>query len=440
MVTKSHWAWCSPGVIPYATDVAATMPARDPAVATIEVQPTHLPDGRTRIDVDGLDLALSKLKPIPSQFQRPTVVDLSSSTYIAHDALLYLGAIARFRAIRRQATRIRLSQNARLFDFLRSWRFFEFIGHCTGNGVLNSVTIDSARYLLRQRSQPPRYVRVIQTPNNGYESLLHREQFEITPIDLKSDAWRAATILQEKWLEKHLISVLDILLGGEGKRVATHIVMEAVLNAASHPNATMAYLSSQISAKPEAPWEYPILELSIWDDGESVGETLARTRKRSGEITSPAFGQVKEVFNVELQRSTGRTERRILTSSESNLPSAFSYLNVAAFMLGVSSRPERRNLSDSRPPASEATEDPLPAAARDFGGIGLYLVRRTAIDLFGGQIHYATGDYRYKITAAEEANTYRVEVIYQGSTSWPLKGNLLRMVLPLRSRPTRGFK
>jgi hypothetical protein len=391
-----------------------------------------LPDSNGRVSADSLDECWARNREI--EFEPHVVLDLSRSTYLTHDTLFLLGALGRARAWKGQSTRLRLNQNKRLFDFLRSWRFFEYYANVCDQTLEESLTQDSWTYLDNQ-TEPPRYVQMMQGPGGGYESLLLREQFEITPIDLELNPLRAASSLRDRWLEVHLVGILEKLLKRDerkidGRRVATHIILEMVLNAASHAGAAMAYLSSQIDPPTKDRVERS-LHISVWDDGLSMADTLARALRDVGSIQSPAYGAIDEVFEVSVMGRRARESKVVLSSSQTKLPSHPALLNVVAFMLGVSARPDEKRPSWVHKTLIGDPSILLNDEVIDHGGLGLYLVRTTAVDLFGGSITYKTGSYRYRIEAGTSKRTYRVSAHLTEDQACPVKGNLLEVSLPL---------
>jgi hypothetical protein len=391
-----------------------------------------LPDSSGKVSADCIDDCWKRNREM--EFEPHVILDLSRSTYLTHDTLFLLGSFGRARAWKGQSTRLRLSQSTRLFDFLRSWHFFEYFANACDVTLEESLTRDSWTYLEAQK-EPPRYVQMMPAPGGGYESLLLREQFEITQIDLQLNPLRAASSLRDRWLEVHLVGILERLLKRDerkidGRRVATHIILEMVLNAASHPGAAMAYLSSQIDP-PANVHAGRALHISVWDDGLSMADTLTHALRDVGSIQSPAYGGVDEVFEVSVTGRRARESALVFKSTQPELPRHPALLNVVAFMLGVSARPDEKRPSWVHRSLFGDPSSPLNDEMIDHGGLGLYLVRTTAIDLFGGTITYKTGHYRYRIDAGPSKRTYRVAASLTEDLTCPIKGNLLEVSLPL---------
>lgn len=358
----------------------------------------------------------------------PVVLDLSRLEYLNHEALLYLGALVRFRVLRNQDTLFELPKHQRVWEFMRAWNFPQFIAAVVGRPFGEVLTMDSRVRFERDQTSFPRYAKVIELPGGGLSELLPTGHFQITPIELSANPFRAATIAQASWLERHTLSILNAYLGGEGDRVGSLVVLEAVLNAAMHAEAQMAFTSSQIVLPHmQGPSGRRTLQIAVWDDGLPLAATLKRRTENGQTITSPAFEAVQETFRVRLIRSTGREEVRILHSGSSELPEDFPWLTVAAFMAGVTSLPDR--------PAQQPGKDDR---GRDIGlnfpGMGLHYIRRNVLNLWNGSIRYWANSYRFSMRASDLQDYYDVMVQYRPRDSWPLQGNLLYLDIPLDGR------
>lgn len=382
----------------------------------------------TLTDGISLDKAWARFVTTNRGNHHQLVLSLRNMSFIDHDALLFIGALVRFRELHGFETKLELPKEDSAWEFLRAWRFPEFlsaVGHRPFESYLTAR--DLARYL-RDRTQFPRYVKVIDLPSGGAEELLSTQSFWLTPIRLDYNPMRSATLAQNRWLERHLVSVLNAYLNGEGDSIGKMVVLEAVLNAAMHPDATLAYTSAQIVMPRRNESAEPRLQIGIWDDGQPMASTLRSTLNRGESITSPAFGAIEESFRVRLVRSNGREDIRLLSPSEANLRHQVPWLSVAAFMSGVSSKPERQSIS---------TGDHIrrPFSDENYPGMGLRYIRRYVLDLWNGEIRYWFNHYRMVMRSSEEPNVYDVSLFYRPTTSWPLQGNLLYLDIPLTRPP-----
>ncbi|MFL6108103.1 MAG: hypothetical protein ACJ72L_14165 [Marmoricola sp.] len=356
----------------------------------------------------------------------PTVLDFSAMDYLDHETLLYIGALFRFRTVSGSETFISLPPEGPVWDFLRAWKFPEFIATVAGKDFSDVLTEGSRARYERDRHTYPEYTKVIDLPGGGTTELLPTAHFLITPIGLKQNPLRAATIARDSWLEKQTTKILDAYLGKHGERVGELVVLEAVLNAAMHPEATMAFTSSQIVLP--GPDNHPkgrTLQIAVWDDGLSLAQTLKKRLDRGESITSAAFGEFDETFNVRLTRASGREEFRALKSNRASIYPDFPWLTVAAFMGGVSSLPDR---------SGDHTGDGIrhPRLRSNAPGMGLRYIRKNVLNLWGGSIRYWVGSYRFTMTATDDPDVYTVHTYYRPNDAWPLQGNLLFIDIPLK--------
>lgn len=359
-------------------------------------------------------------------------LDLTQCTYLSHSALLYIVAMARRRHLTGLQTRLALPRSWRVIDYLRAWRFPDAMELVCDAPFADLVDNDS-RSRLAGMAPVSRYESVIVTPEGGRESLLPVSFFAITPIRISSPVTpelfrtspeRAATAERDKWLNIHIRSVLDRYLNDFGDTVGTRIVYEAVLNAASHPGAELGFASAQIlkhrtgqsKGLPSA------LEVAIWDDGRTFVQTLGGQIERQLPITSEAYGKRDERFRVALSGPRGVLEPLELDSRKKEIPTSPPALMISAFMLGVTSRPDRPPTIDEY---GKLSEDP---------GLGLYYVRRAAIDKFGGAIDYFAGQFHATIRASRERWHYEASVDYSPETRADIAGNLLIVRIPLDSK------
>ncbi|WP_328858103.1 hypothetical protein OG579_03415 [Williamsia herbipolensis] len=232
-----------------------------------------------------------------------------------------------------------------------------------------------------------------------------------------------------------MAAVLDQYLDNQGRRIATHVVLEAVLNAASHPKASMAYTSSQFIREDyvlDALQRGPYLEVAIWDDGDPIAYTLQQAIHDGREVKSAAYGFVEEEFTVKLVRTaTGQPEIRILSTKNPGIDYNFPWLTVSAFLAGITSRPRAQGANSKSTPGIRGSEEELPAELWDRGGIGLYLIRKNVIDLFKGRIRYMCQNYRMSMSSGGDRGVYDVLIQHRPDNSWPLRGNLMILEIPL---------
>jgi len=371
----------------------------------------------------------------------PIVVNLGHVTHLAHDCLPYLLALFQQRQVgetERPNTRLRLPDSGTVTDFLRAWGLPDALVEITGFRFEDLLHEHSRR---RFRALPPfsRYEQVIDRPDGGQETLLPTSFFSLTVIrppalgllpGLASTPERIAAYERERWLQDRVRSVLDYYLDGDGDLVGSKAVHEAVLNAASHPKATIGYVSSQlIRGIPRGRKRGPVeaLEVAIWDNGQTYSETLRGRIAQGLDVRSSSFGSKYESFDVEIPRDDGLPPDTLtLVSQMGEFDAEYQrhvtdeVLSVAAFMLGVSSEPDATRF------------DPLTGEVRnDPAGSGLHDIRDVVIDQFGGEVFYRTSRLGVTIKRKGSLGSYSVEVLLAGRDEPPIAGNTLLFRIPL---------
>ena len=409
----------------------------------------------------------------------PVLLDLSENTYLDQEVLLYLVAILTDRAPFHLETLIELplrgrepveqappaddsdlepeisppdhatpasdepeaeeAPRDRIVEFLHSWQLPRAVELATKRDFTDFLTETSRARLAAVTPQDSQYTKVMETRYNGRQSMLPETYFALTPIKLGAGPAAAAAIVTKDWLDAHIVSVLDRYLNGLGSRVGSYILHETIVNAARHPGATVAFTSAQVMYKryeheDAIPRE---LVLAVWDDGNSFADTLASGLGGAG-VRSPAYGAEEDEFTVQFADRDDEHESRPihLVSGQETLPTGDPDLIVAAFMLGITAIPDDRNRDEEAIAMLKAlSEDLLPPGLELFGGLGLHLVRRNVIDLFGGSIQYISGGYRLSLLGEGQTGKYRGFLTKRELLGPQARGNLLVVRLPLGDRP-----
>lgn len=373
-------------------------------------------------------------------------IDLRNVTYLEHEALLLVFALACDAWDRRGFVEIGLPTSTTVLNFLRAWRFPEAIENALNVRFVDVLTDESKIRYAKLKDLPNDYDEVVVTPDGGRASLLHRSFFELQALQISRDAFdiedvvrRAATVKKDQWLDVHILGILDNYLAQKnyGDRIATNVVYEAVRNAALHPKAKLAYCSSQIKREDlgkdehgKQVWGEPIwIEVSIWDDGESILDTLKVALGNELPITSSVYGLDDETFEVEVRDEGGPGRATVLRTVGNLKIDTDTALMASAFMLGVTSQPNRppdETYSENYPPGTD-----LKTLVRGRPGAGLYVLRTTVIDDFNGSIQYLSGRHRLSIQGTGAPGKYQFCVASGGSRELTVKGNLLIVRIPL---------
>jgi hypothetical protein len=358
-------------------------------------------------------------------------IDLSEVEYLDQECLLYLLGLICKRQEDGFATRLHLPRSEAVFTHLRAWRFLEALDSLMADGLYPILSDDSRSRLTQFHPSPPEYLRPADRVEGGRTALLPVSLFSISPIDLSLGAEVAADRVRGSWLNDHVVTVFDRHLRGFGERVATDVLYESIVNAATHSGADRAFMSAQLFAQPRPDRGSAVhqreLVITVWDNGVSFSDSLLRGLRRFGHIKSPAYGLVPEAFDLEFHDIAANTVvSRLVDDVEQLSLDDVAESSLAAFLLGVTALPSRGEHSYSSPGSQ-----PSPTADLS-GGLGLYIIRRAVVDLFKGSLYYASGSVRAEVRSSGTIGRYAAELTRMSASGPNVGGNLLvaRMQLP----------
>jgi hypothetical protein len=379
------------------------------------------------LDVDSFEAAWTN--GFQAASMSALAIDLSRVRFIHVEFLPYLLGVVAEVDRRHGSIQFRLPRRREVRDFIRAWRFPEAV-RATLDRPFETLLDDTQKILYwDDAGDDNRYLRTVSGPS-GRQSYLPKSFFALTPISLGSmSPARSATLATAPWLETHALEVLDAYFPNMAERIGTHVIRELVINAASHPNAKTAFTCSQFRF-PKTPDHEPRhmhgsrtdFEIHVWDNGDSIIDTLKHAWNRDGGITSPAFGTDSALFEFirsDLDPSAVLEHHvEVLRSDDATVMQASpEHLLLSAFFLGISSDP--------------AGASKVHGAPTLRSGEGLYHVRRTIIDLLDGQITYASG--RHRLVLSRHPNPVESDCHYLARVSirseadpWVL-GNLIRI-------------
>lgn len=404
----------------------------------ITVTPRDLQERRAVIDSVALDRAARAAHGITNRAD-PIVIDLSAGHYIDHDALLLLGAVINEHAIRNQAVALELPTKSSALDFLIAWRFHDF---CLDVGGADTVFTEKSLDALRTRLAAPdrRYRSYVSGPDGRPIPSTILDSLAIEKVTLTLDEINDAYQATRRYAYRHFQAVLIRWLGRAAGPQFFDAVWECVRNASSHPDAGRAYASTHFrrrlsdspleTASPETPSHE--LQFAIWDDGLPVWKTLKGAIDSGGPIKSDRFGEEGVTFRVRVERIHAGLDELVTLSDRIDPASDLAWRNerhlltCAAFMLGVSSDPSR---------ARRGTPN-----SGDSGGVGLAIVRRTALATTFGRVEYRSGNMRLSVrrSAAEIPHEYDVTVNLAPEEAWVTRGNLFIVTMPISTRHARA--
>jgi hypothetical protein len=392
---------------------------------TLVIDPV-LPGPHPHVDIQRFDAAWIEASA-GAKAPKHLALDLRAATYLDHECLLYIVGLLAHRRDAKLTTRLRLPEAENTLDFLNAWNFPSTVERVLRQPFIDLLDQDDAKLYLASAARPSKYIDTVHGRFGGREALLPVRFVAITPIDLDEDAERAATLVKAHWLQNQLKDLLDETVG-YGELMASDVIYEAVRNAAMHPNASMAYHTSQVNARPR-PSRLPVLTgekeyvFAIWDNGASFEQTLTAGKAAFGRITSPSYGLVDETFRLSIRNSPGDSPQSevVVVNSDVDPGELDDKLAFAAFLLGVTATPLR--VPEHSEGAKRAVNfDP---SIVPYSGLGLHAIRTTIVDLLHGELLYATEDLRVHIARGTDQGDYQVTIRRIAPSGPVITGNLL---------------
>ena len=352
-------------------------------------------------------------------------IDMSVVTYIDLPTLpLLLSSIAA-RVRDGLKTTVEAPRDARTLDYLEAWNFFDQLEKWTGAPLRECLTSRTLSLLEDRRSSEHK--------NRYSHELFPKHSLPLTQIPFDADRpLVAAARERERWLRGPVQNVLRLVIGRvASKLVARSVIFEGIKNTAMHSGASLVYTTAQVQQKPDQR-DQREFAVCIWDNGDSIVETLKSGFEKFLGITTPHYGQIVEYFTVDVFEQGTATYSYELTTEGGEPPEVNDELAlmVSAFFFGVSADPRPRS-DDDLPDADIADRIGIAAGgAEGFGGFGTYLITDTVAYQCGGSVEYFHGPYHLTFTTTGVPDSYSVKAEVGNLESSGVVGNLLVMRLP----------
>lgn len=403
--------------------------------------------GSANLNISTLDSAWSSGRAKASV--PDLALDLSESRYFDVEGAMLLLSLIVARSKDNLATQIKLPTSKSVLDFLRSMGFAQAVEQATGGvGLDTFLETTSSEVFVNRAPVDSEMTPKARSAREGVQALLSPWYFPMLPIDMGLSPDAAASVAKSPWLSGHLTNLLGDILEKDGRRVGNYVVQEAVKNAVAHPFANYGFTAAQIRSRE--------LVLSVWDDGVSFAESLGAAQQEGSSLRSPVFGTDRDSIGVRFIDYDGILRPRDMKFPGTH-PDSEEALLAFAWLLGATSTPSQLSV------VPESTIDDLPPNVIDvpamfalpntstaekgedgllmYSGVGLALIRRCVIDLFGGTIQYASGGYRFQLRGDSEASSgglpaqarrYKGTLTYRRENRAQVGGNLLVFRIPLK--------
>jgi hypothetical protein len=361
-------------------------------------------------------------------------LDMSFCDFIEPATLILLIALLRQRKFADQTTQIRLPVRKDVRDFLRRWEFPQAVHDATGCSFFSMVTENDRRYFGENSGHDDMkyHARVIDT-FGGRERLLSKVFYGIKtffPLNLATDREKtvhAAMNQADEWKQEQVVDVLNRhLKKHNSKRIASHIVFEAIWNALRHPSAKII----QTTCHYQAPGEHSrngMLTIVFWDDGESIVDTLQAgimsgrggTYIEAPELYADYVCKFEDRNGV-AKPTTIRSDRKV-----DECDPRYQFL-LASIFPGITSDITGREHLPNKELEEENKLLSLP-------GMGLFVLVNMTAAVLGGSVSIRTAEFFMSIKSGLN-DSYNVKIRTYGSPRPLFLGNMLTIRFPLPER------
>jgi hypothetical protein len=365
-------------------------------------------------------------------------IDMSACEFVEPATLTYLTALMRARRREAKKTRLKLPRAKDVRDFFRAWEFPRAVHDAIGSSFASMVCPEDIHYFGESHTlEDVKYRGTL--VQGGRDRMPFVGTYGIKTFFSASVISGEALAKNESksWKEEHIVTVLNRHLQGLGKRVASHIIHEAMMNALRHPAATLIQTTSHFEWPDDSnPASKGFLTIVLWDDGESVSNTLSRAIAEGQNISSVRVPRLYANYHFVVENENGVKEPAKVICSDL-IPDATTpneELLLAATFPGI-----------TRDPAGFGHDADAELAAEDEmlsrPGMGLYVLTNTAVDVFGGTVSVRTKNLFMNIKppgsgrGRKDKCQYRVKVRRYGAWMPEFLGNMITIRLPL-AKPT----
>jgi hypothetical protein len=328
-------------------------------------------------------------------------IDLQDCRYIDVPALVYLVS----RLVQRQQcerrTTLRLPSERKVRDFLRDWEFPTAVSDALGVSF-KALVVEDQHHYFGERSTAGKKDRNYWSS----EPTLPPHAFPIRTFFAASREFgqRLATRQTADWQQRYVLAVLNHHLRGRGRRISTHIVHEAIMNAVRHPDARLVQTASHFS-QPGGKGDGH-LTITVWDDGSSIYETLSQALERGVQFARTSAPSLERTFDVIVERpgSLPTPPVELKSSTVPTRETAPELILLSSVFPGVTSAPGRVINDAHRDVVSDDESFGLP-------GMGLFVLMNTVIDVFGGELAIRSGRFFMNLKGGERVGAHHLPSI-----------------------------
>lgn len=325
-------------------------------------------------------------------------VDLENVVYIEIASQVFLIVFLEKRFREGKETQLNLPKSKRVRDMLRIWRFQSAVSEIVGCSLYNLTAVPSKRYFGEETNVSNAASKDINKVE-FLDSVQLSNTLTITTFRRNID-YGIALSVSDMWKQKNIYNLFSRLFKASNNKFARNIVYEAIVNAVRHPGASKVMVAGSLqmsvtkkgssahsTTEKDAKSNTGFLTLVIWDNGESIIDTLQNGLGTCTHLRTWHSEIFKSLFAVELNRSDKVVSKSIIESSFNPTLDTPSYLLLAsAFLPGVSSNPDKESVYFYPENDIDDEEVSEKIALKNKPGMGLYLLIDTAIHVFGGTV------------------------------------------------------
>lgn len=392
----------------------------------------------------------------------PMLIDFQAARFIEIATLVNSIALITARTEAGQSTAISLPLDSAVFDFLRVWRFPEAVAAATQRDFQDLIPSAERPWLSRPirhyidpirksaldwlQYDPDWKPQSSDTRRNFFEfqTVTSSDAQPIGPETFSSLAHR----MSRSWNTPLIREVLGKHFGERhADDIARVVIYESVANAVRHPDARRLQVVAKFEdAADDRPGvrrsasrdgKPPHLRICVWDDGTPIANTLrALTDKNRPIRVNPnelPWYMYDEML-VQERTFDGSITDEYEVNEADELPSRATDSRLLLWSLfpGVTRNPE------GSVPEIASYLDATRVETRATRGMGLYALRKIALDQYQGDLVIRSGGHRLllehvPLTVRKRAGVgYRVKITEYPAEVPPFRGNLLVIGLPVR--------
>lgn len=353
-------------------------------------------------------------------------IDMSGSRLLEIDGLAFLISKLVQRRRASLASHIRLPAERGARSALRDWRFPEAVSDALSIAFHDMVTDDDRGYF--GEPETPYSLAAWASP-----PVLPRNHFPFRTFFAASRdfGYTLAAEQAREWQSSFVLSVLNRRLGGLGRRISTHVVHEAMMNAIRHPNAAIVQtVASHRTGDVDGPDRLSIL---VWDDGVSIVDTLLNAQAQGHMLRPWQFPRLHRHYDVTVEDELSAATESLRVYSGDRPSLRRDLLLLSSTFPGITSDPDR----PGRAHGEITDEDEV----MGLPGMGLYVLANTVVDVFSGQLVIRTAELLLELGASVTGRRtgtsplLRARIVRYAPGGSYFTGNLLIANIPIARDP-----